>query len=173
MIISESTIPIASLPEKFDVSELLSIYNSINCQDQQINITSFDGKTYYYDSVIMKKYMAEGKSHFLNDMTIVNGLFKDSYIEDVYNQVKEKYNVCRARFMKLNPKIRAYSYHKDQSERYHIPLTTDNDCMLLVEDKIYRLHEVGRLYIVDTTKKHTALNLGYSERIHIVFDKRI
>ena len=165
--------PITLLPEKFDVSELLSIYNSIDIVSQQIYITSFDGKTYSYDSMKMKKYGAEGKAHLLNDMIVVNELFKDSYLEDVYNEVKNKYNVCRARFMKLDHKIRAYSYHTDQSERYHIPLSTDNDSILLIEDNVYRLSEIGALYEVDTTKKHTALNLGWSDRIHIVFDKRI
>lgn len=121
----------------------------------------------------MKKYAAEGKAHLLNDMTTVNELFKDSYLEDVYNQMKEQYNICRARFMKLDSKIRAYSYHKDQSERYHIPLTTDDDSIFLIEDNVYRLSEIGRLYKVDTLKKHTALNLGWNDRIHIVFDKRI
>jgi hypothetical protein len=165
--------PITLLPEKFDVSELLSIYNSIDITSQQIYITSLNGKTYSYDSMEMKKYMAEGKAYLLNDMIIINELFKDSYLEDVYNEVKKKYDVCRARFLKLDPRIRAYSYHKDQSERYHIPLTTDNDSMLLIEDNVYRLSEIGALYKVDTLQKHTAMNLGWNDRIHIVFDKRI
>jgi len=165
--------PITLLSEKFDVSELLSIYNSIDHQSQQIYITSLDGNTYSYDSMKMKEYMAEGKAYLLNDMTKINELFKDSYLEDVYKEVKNKYDIGRARFLKLCPKVRAYSYHKDQSERYHIPLTTDDDSIFLIEDKVHRLSEVGRLYKVDTLRKHSAINLGWNDRVHIVFDKRM
>jgi len=117
--------------------------------------------------------MAEGKAYLLNDMTKINELFKDSYLEDVYKEVKNKYDIGRARFLKLCPKVRAYSYHKDQSERYHIPLTTDDDSIFLIEDKVHRLSEVGRLYKVDTLRKHSAINLGWNDRVHIVFDKRM
>jgi len=85
--------PITLLSEKFDVSELLSIYNSIDHQSQQIYITSLDGNTYSYDSMKMKEYMAEGKAYLLNDMTKINELFKDSYLEDVKKDQFKKFKL--------------------------------------------------------------------------------
>lgn len=164
---------ITLLPEKFNVSELLSIYNSIDLTSREIYVTSFDGKTYSYEWAETQKYAAAGKAYLLNDMVVFNEYFKNSYLEDVYNQLRNKYDVRRCRFMKLSPKIRAYSYHQDKSARLHIPLVTDENCIFLIEDIVYRLSEVGRLYETNTLKKHTAVNLGWNDRIHLVFDKRI
>ena len=49
-------------------------------------------------------------------------------------------------------------------------MTNADSC---IEDNIHRLDELGHLYLVDTTKKHTALNLGWTNRIHLVFDLKI
>ena len=75
--------------------------------------------------------------------------------------------------MVLDRMKRGYSYHKDASKRLHIPLVTNEDNILLVDDVVHRLDVPGALYEVDTTKKHTALNLGWEDRVHIVFDLKL
>lgn len=75
--------------------------------------------------------------------------------------------------MVLDDVKRGYSYHTDASQRLHVPIVTDDDCIVLVEDKLHRLDKIGQLYLVDTTKKHAAFNLGWLRRIHLVFDLKL
>lgn len=166
--------PVTLLPDKFDAEELLSIYNSVDIgPESQIYITSLDGKSYTYDIEEINQYIKEGKYHLLNECNVMNDFFKNSYVEEVYNSVKENHDISRARFMTLDCIKRGYSYHKDGSKKLHVPLTTDEDCIFLIEDVVYRLNEVGSLYIVDTLRKHTAFNLGWKNRTHLVFDLKI
>ena len=166
------------LPLKFDAEELLSIYdsmhNSLDSMDSyQTYVTSLDGNTYTYSLEYIKEQVENRNFHMLNNCDVMNKFFRDSYIEEVYNTVKECYNISRCRFMVLDRMKRGYSYHKDASKRLHIPLVTNEDAIVLVEDNIHRLDELGRLYLVDTTKKHTAINLGWTTRIHLVFDLKL
>ncbi len=69
--------------------------------------------------------------------------------------------------MKLKSKT-CYSYHQDQGKRFHIPLITNDNCFFVVEDKIVRYPADGNYYIVDTTKKHTAVNASWEDRIHLI-----
>jgi len=73
----------------------------------------------------------------------------------------------RTRVMMMKPH-RCYSYHKDPTPRIHIPLITDEKCMLIVDDKVIRLPADGNYYKIDTTLYHTALNGSNIERIHLV-----
>ena len=41
-------------------------------------------------------------------------------------------------------------------------------CFFVIDDKITRYPADGNWYIVDTTKKHTALNASWNDRIHLV-----
>jgi len=166
--------PITLLPDTFDAKELLTLYNSIDVgNNNQIYITSLDGKSYTYDLEKINQYVKEGKYHLLNECNVMNDFFKNSYVEEVYNSVKENHDISRARFLTLDSNKRGYSYHCDISKRIHIPLTTDENCIFLIEDQVYRLNEVGKMYMVDTLKKHTALNLGWNDRIHLVFDLKM
>ena len=79
----------------------------------------------------------------------------------------DKFNMVRTRVMRMHPKT-CYTYHKDHTKRLHIPLITNENCMFIIDDKIYRYPADGNYYVVDTTKKHTAVNASFEERIHIV-----
>lgn len=164
---------VTKLPYQFDADELLSIYETVDNQHYQSYITSLDGQTYAYDYDFIKEQISLKNFHLLNEMTVMNKFFVDSYVEEVYNTIAADFNVSRARFMTLDKDKRGYSYHKDASKRLHIPLVTNEDNILLVDDVVYRLDVPGALYEVDTTKKHTALNLGWEDRVHIVFDLKL
>ena len=176
------------LPKKFDAEELLSIYTSKlkflqslgdidsyhGKNSYMIYVTSLDGDTYSYSPEFIKDQIKNGNGiDTLNNCTVVNKFFKDSYLEEVYNSIKKWYNITRCRFLALDEHRRGYSYHIDPSPRLHIPLATDDNCMFLVDDNIHRLDKLGQLYLVDTTKKHSALNLGWTNRVHLVFDLKI
>ena len=99
---------------------------------------------------------------------LIINLMKITYVAEVIDRVNQKYNTTKWRFMKLTSERRAYSYHKDETKRLHIPLLTNDECFFIIEKKLYTMQQLGWLYEMDTTKHHTALNLGWSDRVHIV-----
>lgn len=88
----------------------------------------------------------------------------------IYNYSNGNLTIDRIRFMNMTP-ITCLSYHVDpDSIRYHIPLITDADAFFVVDDKVERMPDVGRLYSLQTNVKHTAINASISEnRLHLVF----
>lgn len=154
---------LTKLEQKFDHEELLKIYNNFSYKNSQIHISSPDGKTYLYESGDLLKYNLNQ-----NDFTQINSFFKGTYVETVYKELDMCYSTCRGRFMTLTSENRAYSYHYDMTKRIHIPLVTHEDCMFIVDDNLYKMPELGQAYMLDTTKKHTALNLGWDKRVHLV-----
>ena len=84
------------------------------------------------------------------------------------NKIIQDLGLCRVRLMKLMPKT-CYSWHHDQSKRIHIPLVTNEKCLMVVEDKAFHIPADGNYYLIDTTKKHTAINGDFKlERIHLI-----
>lgn len=156
----------------FDVDQIIKVYNDCiksvfkNHLQLQVAITSSNGKTYSTDEQkISNVSLGVGE----NQYSMLNEFFIGTYVETVHNTLYEMFGVTRGRFMTLNKKKRAYSYHSDLTPRLHIPVTTNRDCKFIVDDVVYHLPDVGQLYMVDTTRPHSALNLGYEERLHIVY----
>lgn len=65
--------------------------------------------------------------------------------------------------------------HIDQHEiypneqRYHVPLKTNEGCWVF-SDGVWQQLEVGRLYKMDPTKPHGAVNWGTTVRWHLLMD---
>lgn len=156
---------IKELPEKYDADRLLKDYHSYTKFDYQILVTSIDGSSYHYTTGDLSQYKGMKQEDFSN----INSFFRGSYTEYVYEDLNKKYGVCRARFLTMDKLIRAYSYHRDPTPRIHIPLQTTDLSMFYIEEKMYRLPNVGSTYWVDTTKNHSALHLSREQnRIHFV-----
>ena len=83
------------------------------------------------------------------------------------NSIITELNMCRTRIMRMSRKS-CYSYHCDPTKRIHIPLITNKNCFMVIEDEVFRYPANGNYYIVDTTKMHTFVNASKEERIHIV-----
>ena len=83
------------------------------------------------------------------------------------NSIITELNMYRTRVMRMSKKS-CYSYHFDRTKRIHIPLITNKDCFMVIEDKVFRYPADGNYYIIDTTKMHTFVNASKEERIHIV-----
>lgn len=152
---------------KYDHDKIYEEYLGCSLNDLQINITSDDGKTYVYPTNDPKERLKQNLNQ--EKYNIINSFFKNSYCETIYNELNKLYGVCRARFMVMTPEQRAYSMHFDCAPRIHIPIKTNSDCMFILEDKIYKMPNLGSAYKINTTKKHSALNLGWEDRIHLVF----
>ncbi len=83
------------------------------------------------------------------------------------NQVIRDLGMFRTRLMTLKP-YQCYSYHVDPSPRIHIPLITNPNCFMIIDDILYRYPADGNYYVADTTKIHTFVNASTEYRVHIV-----
>lgn len=83
------------------------------------------------------------------------------------NNIIEMLGIYRTRVLRLKPKT-CYTYHTDRTKRIHIPLITNNKCMFIIDDKVYRYPADGNYYEINTTLLHTAINASREDRIHIV-----
>ena len=110
-------------------------------------------------------FVGTGKAIDLPEKEIefIYPLFDIPYI----NSIIKNFNLYRVRLMNLKSKT-CYSYHKDQCKRFHIPIITNENCFFIVDEKIVRCPADGNYYIIDTTKKHTAVNASFEDRIHLL-----
>lgn len=93
--------------------------------------------------------------------------FKYSLFElPIINRIMEKYGMKRTRIMKSDAKS-CLTIHQDLTKRIHIPLITNDKCFMAIEDRNYYL-EPGKIYLTNTTLRHTAVNASESLRVHIV-----
>ena len=101
------------------------------------------------------------------DFIYTPGVFKNTPIEIVNNTLKEKYNIMRGRIMNM-PHKSSLTWHYDESPRLHIPIKINEGSFMVLEDQVCRF-EIGKAYVIDTTKMHTAVNAAFDYRIHLVY----
>jgi hypothetical protein len=101
------------------------------------------------------------------DFNEITDMFEGTYIGEVTSYLHKEYNVVRGRFM-LSEWKTCLTYHTDPTPRLHIPIVTNDNCFMVVDDKVIRL-PFGATYIVDTTLPHTAINASRFNRTHMVF----
>ena len=83
------------------------------------------------------------------------------------NSVIQHLGMFRTRVMKMKMKT-CYTYHRDPTQRIHIPLITNENCFFVIDDQVLRTPADGNHYLIDTRKMHTFVNASFKERIHIV-----
>ena len=83
------------------------------------------------------------------------------------NSVLSDLKMYRSRLMNMPPKY-CYSYHRDPTQRMHIPLITNENCFFVIDDRVLRIPADGNHYLIDTRKMHTFVNASFKERLHIV-----
>lgn len=94
------------------------------------------------------------------------------YVYPIFSEAKlinhylKEFGLCRARIMINNPK-ECMTIHKDPSPRIHIPVISNENCLMIIDKQGYFLAP-GKIYWTDTRKPHTAMNGSYEKRIHIV-----
>lgn len=94
---------------------------------------------------------------------LLNPYFKDTIFEELII----KYKITRARFMWLKP-YSCYSMHEDDTARIHIPIVTNDECYFVFRDKGCFKLPTGSIYLVDTTKYHSAMNCSDQWRLHLL-----
>lgn len=159
---------IEKLDITYDAEQLLSIYNTLDTDAKQLCFTS-RGKDDLNDGT-GSIYQYDPATEW--DWSYIHPYFKNTYLEKVYEDLKKDWKIGRARFMKMDGDTRALSYHYDAGFRLHIPLITCPEARFILEDwTTYYMSEIGRLYVLDANKYHSALNLSRKgePRVHIVF----
>ena len=93
--------------------------------------------------------------------------FKGTYVEEVYNIVRSKFNIGRMRFL-MKPPRSCLSWHRDPEKRLHIPIITNLGNKMVIEDIAFHMPADGAAYITDNTKYHNFFNGSECERVHLV-----
>ena len=95
---------------------------------------------------------------------------------DLVNAVRDKIDrpIARAIIVKLKPGEHIYEHvdqgaHAEATERYHLPIETNPESFLRVEDQ-YVFPEVGDIWWFNKHKPHSAANGGDTNRIHLIVD---
>ena len=93
--------------------------------------------------------------------------FEGTYVEELYNKIKNRWKVGRLRFL-MKPPRSCLSWHRDPEKRLHIPIITNPGCRMVIEDESFHMPADGSVYITDNTKYHNFFNGGETDRLHLV-----
>ncbi|MEH6446028.1 MAG: hypothetical protein V7784_19215 [Oceanospirillaceae bacterium] len=96
-----------------------------------------------------------------------NPLFKDTYFEDVYRELTQRFPIGRMRILKKDI-YNCNSWHRDPEPRLHIPVISNPGSLFVVNHHCTHLPADGSVYFTDTRGYHTAFNGGEDPRVHIV-----
>jgi hypothetical protein len=121
------------------------------------------GSIYNYDD---RKFTVDEK-----DFRIFNEEFKSTSLYEMFTTIR---SIGRFRIMTMDGPG-CYTFHRDQSMRYHYVIDTNPDCLFLFPDQASYFHIPcdQNLYIVDTRKKHSFINGSRTRRIHLVLNDLI
>ena len=97
------------------------------------------------------------------DVSILNPYFKNTIFESIINE----YDLKRTRLMWSGP-FSCYSMHNDDSPRIHIPLITNVNCYFLFRNDSPEHMPAGKVYWVNTRRRHTFINCSEEWRLHLV-----
>ena len=93
--------------------------------------------------------------------------FKNTYFNEVYTVLKNKFKLGRVRLLLKEPRS-TLSWHKDPEPRLHIPIITNPGCIMVIENVAQHLPANGSVYITNNLKYHNAFNGGEENRVHLV-----
>ena len=93
--------------------------------------------------------------------------FKNTYFEELYNVLNEKFKLGRVRILLKEPRS-TLSWHRDPEPRLHIPIITNPGCKMVIEDVAKHMPADGSVTITNNTKYHNFFNGGEQSRIHLV-----
>ena len=93
--------------------------------------------------------------------------FKNTYFNEVYKTLKDKFKLGRVRLLLKEPRS-TLSWHKDPEPRLHIPIITNLGCSMVIENIAKHLPADGHVTITNNTKYHNFFNGGEQSRVHLV-----
>jgi hypothetical protein len=99
-------------------------------------------------------------TEFIND-------FKNTYFEEVYDELKKKYKLGRVRLLLKEPRS-TLSWHRDPEPRLHIPIYTNPGCLMVIDKVAHHMPADGSVWVTNNIKYHNAFNGGEKNRVHLV-----
>jgi hypothetical protein len=93
--------------------------------------------------------------------------FKNTYFNDVYEELLKHYKLGRVRLLLKEPRS-TLSWHRDPEPRLHIPIVTNPGCLMVIDNIAKHMQADGSVWITNNTKYHNAFNGGEENRIHLV-----
>ena len=99
-------------------------------------------------------------SEFIND-------FKNTYFEEVYEELKKKYKLGRVRLLLKEPRS-TLSWHRDPEPRLHVPIYTNPGCLMVIDKVAHHMPADGSVWVTNNIKYHNAFNGGEENRVHLV-----
>ena len=93
--------------------------------------------------------------------------FKNTYFNDVYEELSIHYKLGRVRLLLKEPRS-TLSCHRDPEPRLHIPIVTNPGCLMVIDNIAKHMQADGSVWITNNTKYHNAFNGGEENRIHLV-----
>ena len=93
--------------------------------------------------------------------------FKNTYFNEVYSELKNRFKLGRVRILLKEPRS-VLSWHRDPEPRLHIPIITNPGCSMVIENVAKHIPANGSAWITNNTKYHNFFNGGEQNRIHLV-----
>ena len=93
--------------------------------------------------------------------------FKNTYFNEIYNILKDKFKIGRVRLLLKEPRS-TLSWHKDPEPRLHIPIITNPGSIMVIDNVAKHMPADGSVWITNNTKYHNAFNGGEENRVHLV-----
>jgi hypothetical protein len=140
----------------------------INTPANKINDIHYGAGSLYFDWNNIKNGKPGIRSTELKetDFTELCSVFSNTAFEEVYKILKNQFNIGRLRLMKSIPKT-CLTWHCDDTKRIHYPISTQDGCLMIIEDEVKHL-PANTWWLTNTLVKHTALNASAENRIHLV-----
>lgn len=152
-----------------DVKSILSLIDTYPeiFKNTQVAVTSRQGGDNLFDGI---GRIVDYKNVLEKEFSNINNLFLGTDIERLLNNLKnDGLSYGRVRIMSMPPG-KAYSYHMDCETRLHFALKTNDKCMFIIDDEVFRVPSDETGYVLNTTLPHTAINASSENRIHLVID---
>lgn len=147
-------------------------YTGINLKKPR-SILSDEGLTYGCGS--LSDYPGLKESDYDTPTNELKHLYVSNIIQSIELYTKAHFgtSIGRARIMILRGKS-CLTWHvdKEDANRYHIPIITNDGCMFIHETPsgrvVSQMSDVGRLYSFNSSIPHTAINASRYDRVHLV-----
>lgn len=172
----------------FDIDKIkkqvLNIIDNVGLHEHHNQISlkhtgNFDYGNLWYQGTGSLKYSFGGESDpkerkekilTQSDFNVLHDEIKDTYLAYIHDELSKEYHIGRYRIMAMKHK-KVMSIHTDTTKRIHIPVVTNENCLMMIERIIHHMPADGHAYLADTTKPHTAFNADHKLlRLHLLFD---
>lgn len=145
--------------------------------------------THHPDTVLLKVLDGIGRQTApVTDYSVFNESLKDTYFYHIWQVMNEQIGICRVRLMRQRPGT-CLSFHCDYEDRYHMAIETAPRAWILLSNQesyefpdpqghmvpgidVFHVPADGRIYSLESTRYHTAVNASKKDRIHLVMSSQ-